>query len=80
MGVNTFKRGSGAYFCAACKRLTRETGEGESGVGLCVHCYEVAGIENEIEDGYYNDPGDLAKAMAKIERLTDECRALGGKV
>lgn len=33
-----FRRGSGCYTCWGCQRQTRETGRGESGVGLCAQC------------------------------------------
>jgi hypothetical protein len=45
-----FQRGSGTYRCSECDKLTRETGYGESGCGLCVDCYNAAGEENESND------------------------------
>lgn len=47
----TFARGSGCYDCRVCKKKTRETGEGESKVGLCRKCYDDAGFELDHMDG-----------------------------
>lgn len=47
---------SGVYTCKCCGKRTRETGECESGVGLCVTCYNEAGLENEHQDGYHDVP------------------------
>jgi hypothetical protein len=42
--TTTFTRGSGAYRCASCKRLTRDDGHGDSvGVKLCTQCYALEG-------------------------------------
>lgn len=38
------------YICDNCGKRTRETGQSESGVGLCAKCYEEAGLENEHSD------------------------------
>ena len=46
-----FQKGSGCYTCVECGKLTRETGECESGCQLCRKCYEIAGLENELQDG-----------------------------
>jgi hypothetical protein len=48
--VSKFQRGSGAFVCRKCGRRTRETGDCESGVGLCARCFEMCGLENTIED------------------------------
>jgi hypothetical protein len=41
-----FEKGSGAYVCRVCGKLTRETGYGESSIRLCLKCYDEAGEEN----------------------------------
>jgi hypothetical protein len=38
-----FQSGSSVYKCEGCGNMTRETGECESGVGLCKQCYYEAG-------------------------------------
>jgi hypothetical protein len=43
-------RGSTTYKCRVCGKRTRETGEDESIVELCLDCYEEAGFENEHLD------------------------------
>ena len=41
----------GVYECDFCHKQTRETGEGESDLGLCRDCYLKAGDCNSVEDG-----------------------------
>lgn len=48
-----FKKGSAAYKCRCCGKLTRETGSCESNVQLCLACYDEAGLENEHSDGHH---------------------------
>jgi hypothetical protein len=38
------------YICDGCGKRTRETGDSESGVGLCKKCFHEAGLENEHSD------------------------------
>ena len=55
------------YTCDDCGKATRETGYGESGVGLCKACYVWAGFENEHDDqGHDGDLTECAECMAKI--------------
>ena len=49
--TSKFKKGSGAYRCCECGKLTRETGNGESQFGLCLNCKNEAELENEHSDG-----------------------------
>jgi hypothetical protein len=73
--ANRFQKGTGRYTCGVCKRQTRATGRGDNEhVGLCVECYEIAGIENEIADN--GDPS--GKLAAEIEQYKVACRAKGG--
>jgi len=63
------------YRCRVCKRLTRNTGD-EGGVTLCLHCWELAGIENTISDNGL----ELAREWGYVEtatRLLKELRAKG---
>ncbi|MBI5259792.1 MAG: hypothetical protein HY855_25050 [Burkholderiales bacterium] len=75
MAVSRFqKQWRGAtpvYTCRMCGKSTRETGDGESGVGLCWKCFEIAGLENTISD---NEPGS-PRVIAAQKRI-DELRAL----
>ncbi len=48
-----FQKGSGAYRCQCCGKMTRETGDGESSVLLCCDCYWEGGVVNGIFDGEY---------------------------
>jgi hypothetical protein len=48
---NRFNKNSGCYTCSCCGKQTRETGLGESSVGLCAYCYEEGEIENDFSDG-----------------------------
>ncbi len=62
-GVARFRRSvfgqKPTYTCGMCKKLTRETGDGESSCDLCAACYRAAGIENEHFDGYHDEtPSD----------------------
>jgi len=45
------QKGSGIYTCEECGTKTRETGEGESLVKLCLRCWEIAGCINSVNDG-----------------------------
>lgn len=53
--VSKFQRSAAGrattYVCEACGKRTRETGDCESGVGLCAACYRDGGLENEHQDG-----------------------------
>ena len=45
MAIKKFQKGSGCYVCRACKKQTRETGEGEAGAAEIVH-----------QDGGHDEP------------------------
>ena len=53
MANSKFQKGTGAYKCIECGKLTRETGEGESQAQLCLNCWEEGGLINEHSDGYH---------------------------
>lgn len=44
-----FARGSGVYTCRVCHRRTRDT-QGEAGCELCRNCYNLGGLENQVND------------------------------
>lgn len=50
-----FNKGSAAYRCQNCGKLTRETGSGESDNRLCLKCYDEAGEENYHLDHHQGD-------------------------
>ena len=47
-----FYHGSSTYVCDICGKRTRDTGNDEKGVGLCLKCYELSGLENSLSDGH----------------------------
>jgi hypothetical protein len=72
---NTFTKAAGStYKCDTCGRGTRNTGDQPIGSRLCPQCYELAGIENEISDGYRTQ----ADAQPQIDNLMAAIRAKGG--
>jgi ribosome-binding protein aMBF1 (putative translation factor) len=49
-GIGAHAKG-GVYTCDFCGKRTRETGHGESDLGICADCYLKAGDENAVSDG-----------------------------
>lgn len=71
-----FQRGSACYGCLSCGRKTRSTGQGDNEmVRLCVECYELAGIENEM-----SDHGRTPELIAEIKKLQEVISTKGGKL
>ena len=69
------KGGGTTYACRCCKRTTRPTGTGDNdGVQLCEECYELAGYENMIADGYLEDITDneLGNMVGMYNALVDK--------
>lgn len=73
--TNRFQRGSGAYKCDSCGRTTRSTGQGNEQLRLCAECYELAGIENEIQDCGSTPELELEAASLRVKIVR-----LGGKL
>lgn len=82
--TNGFKKGTGAYSCEVCTRLTRDTGVGSIGCRMCPNCWEIAGFYNEMTD-YGVDAiaeahdvirSHLANIVAKGGKLDSEAREL----
>ncbi len=72
---NTFTKFAGSTFpCNVCGRLTRHTGVQGIGCQLCPQCFDLAGIENELSDGYCPP----SERRDDVERLTAEVKAKGG--
>jgi hypothetical protein len=71
-------RGNGVVFnCHVCKRRTRETDTG--GSGLCSHCFEIAGLDNMVNDnGYKPGTTDYADARTECDRLLADAVKKGG--
>lgn len=72
-----FQRGSGAFKCDACGRLTRKTQltAGHDG-RLCPQDYELAGIYNSFQDG---DP-NVGQYRPAVLRCASQILAQGGKL
>src|SRR5262245_61070787 len=74
---NTFRKIAGStYACAVCGRKTRNTGVQSLGSKTCPQCYELAGIENEISDGF----ATLEERRAQIDGYLAEIVEKGGDV
>jgi hypothetical protein len=43
---------NGTYKCCSCGELTRDTGEGEGDIDLCLFCYDESGFYNMVQDDY----------------------------
>ena len=71
MATKRFHKGSSTYLCNVCGRRTRDTGDNGS-CDLCPECYTLAGIENEISDGW-------ATAEARAQEIRDIVTAITGK-
>lgn len=76
MAVKTFQRGSSTFPCGTCNRLTRYTGSQSLGNKICPQCFELAGIENEISDGYCT----AAERLDEVLALTADVTAKGGSL
>lgn len=65
--ANRFTKGSGAYQCRSCSRLTRDTGNGDNEqVRLCVECFDLAGTHNSLQDGETFNMDDCRRIAAQI--------------
>jgi hypothetical protein len=74
MAISRFGRRS-TFKCGVCTRLTRDVGD-NGGCELCPQCFILAGIENEISDGYCT----LAERIEVIRKTVAEIQAKGGDV
>src|SRR5262245_22634638 len=72
---SSFGRG-GSFKCDVCGRGTRHTGTQSMGSKLCPQCYDLAGIENEISDGFCT----AAERQGLVAELTAEIVAKGGQL
>lgn len=68
--TTTFTRGSGAYRCRSCNRLTRDDGNGDSvNCRLCTQCFELCGYDNMVMDGGELSERDIGYIKQLIETL-----------
>lgn len=75
MKNNRFRRGESTFKCHICRRGTRYTGVQSVGSSLCPECYELAGLENMVQDGE-----DLGTVVAERDSLLREIAKKGGDV
>lgn len=75
---NRFKKGSGAFPCEHCARVTRDTGDSNTALRLCAHCYDGAGFDNEALDA--SAPEDIKKAQAEARACYQLAVDAGGKI
>jgi len=61
-----------SYQCRACNKITRDTGEGEADVQLCLECYKDAGAENAASDS-----GGIVPASVQALRFLTEVVVTG---
>jgi len=71
---NTFTQGGATYVCSQCRRRTRYTGAQSLGSTLCAQCWDLAGLENEVSDGFYSSN----EARRRAEVLIAEVELRGG--
>lgn len=67
--ASKFAKGSGAYKCECCGRLTRSTGRGDNeNVGNCAECYDLAGEQNSLSDSgsFYESPARILEMIGII--------------
>ena len=74
--IRKFYKGSAVFKCNVCGRGTRDTGAQSAGNKICPQCYELAGIENEISDGW----ATLAERRAAIDTFLAHIVSKGGDV
>jgi hypothetical protein len=72
MKNNRFQRGSGVFTCDICGRNTRNVGQSTES-RLCIHCWDLSGLENMKLDGCYEATSDRER-----DSLLAGCVALGG--
>lgn len=74
-----FRRGSGCFKCVVCQRMTRDTGQGVD--HLCEDCYELAGIDNTVNDnGLKAGDKDFEMYRHEVIRRLAKIAAKGGNV
>ena len=70
---NTFSHVAGSvYPCDCCGRKTRNTGAQSLGSKTCPQCFELAGIENEISDGYTTVDAERGRIDALLAEIAEK--------
>ena len=69
MTVSKFRRGSSTFNCNTCGRLTRDTVG--TNVQSCEQCYELAGLQNSLWDGCF-DEGDIPARDGYLRVLVEK--------
>lgn len=70
-----FQRGSAAFKCGCCHRMTRHTGVQSIGIDNCPQCFDLAGLDNLLNDC----PDErIAANYARAQVLLAEIAAKGG--
>src|SRR5262252_9752809 len=60
--------GKPVFTCMTCKRRTRETGQGVD--HLCYECYELAGLDNMVnDDGREPSPNEIVERDALLKLI-----------
>ncbi len=74
-----FEQGLSTFICQVCDRRTRNTGQDVD--HLCNDCYEIAGIDNTINDSGYK-PGmpEFDEFQAELKQRIGHIAKLGGNV
>lgn len=72
--MNGFIKGHSVYTCSNCFRLTRPTNDSNHLAGVCLECWDLGGIDNEIQDGVVG----IEHHAETIVYLTDKIVSLGG--
>jgi hypothetical protein len=65
---NRFAKGSGVYTCIVCGKKTRDTGLGEAQMDHCAYCFEVGGLDNELQD-YRITAQQYYEHLAKLKAI-----------
>lgn len=71
-----FQHGTGCFSCRCCGRKARETARNSGCGDICGPCFDLAGIENEISDGYRT----ALDAKDEIANLIEEIESAGGSL
>lgn len=69
-----FHRGSAVYNCGTCGRGTRATGVQAVGSELCPQCWDIAGIDNQINDDGRSGPneGEASEVSALLKQIVSK--------
>lgn len=71
--MKTFAKGSTTFVCECCGHNTRYTGNQSIGSKTCPACYDLAGIENMIQDNQFTDKDaeEAASIFREIQKRSE---------